>query len=34
MDRVHARQQQKKKSPKEQEKEIARMVKDFRRQHA
>lgn len=34
LDRVHARQPKSKKSPKEQEEEIARMVKAFRKQHA
>jgi AbrB family looped-hinge helix DNA binding protein len=34
MDQVHTRQRRRKKSPKEQEEEIARVVKDFRRQHA
>lgn len=34
LDRVHARQPKTKKSPQEQEEEIARMVKAFRKQHA
>ena len=34
MERVHARQPQSKKSPEQQEQEIAEMVKDFRKTHA
>ncbi len=34
MERVHARQPRSKKSPRQQEQEIAEMVKDFRKTHA
>ena len=34
MQLVHARQPRSKKSPEQEEKEIAKMVKDFRKQHA
>ncbi|MGH8055915.1 MAG: AbrB/MazE/SpoVT family DNA-binding domain-containing protein [Candidatus Entotheonellia bacterium] len=34
LDRVHARMPRRKKSAKAEEEEIARMVKDFRKQHA
>jgi AbrB family looped-hinge helix DNA binding protein len=34
MERVHAKQPRSKKSPEQQEKEIAKMVKDFRKKHA
>ena len=34
LDKVHARQPKSNKSPKEEEEEIARMVKAFRKQHA